>query len=285
MFGTGEDRSNWRNWQRGLELPSETKNGPSLTPGRDEIVLDARLLDAVLFDMDGVVTRTATVHAVAWKQAFDAFLKSRLAAPDASFEPFDADADYRLYVDGKPRLNGVIDFLASRGITLPLGNPSDPPEDETVWGLANHKERLFELLLTSRGVDVFHTTVDFIASLRQAGLKTGIFSASKHAHEVLSAANVLSLVDAKVDGVDAERLALQGKPHPATLLELARRLGVEPRRCAVVEDAIAGVQAGRGGGFALVIGVNRSDEQGVLLRNGADMEVKDLGELTIGPVG
>lgn len=239
--------------------------------------LDVTRFEAVLFDMDGVVTDTARLHAAAWKEAFDEFLKSR--SPGA-WEPFDSDADYRRYVDGKPRLDGVISFLASRGIALPLGTPSDSGID-TIWGLGNRKDSVLMRLLESRGVAVFPSTIEFINNLRAKGLKTGIFSASKHAESFLRSAGVLALFDAKVDGVDAESLSLPGKPAPATLLELASRLGVPPTRCAVVEDAIAGVQAGRAGGFGLVIGVNRSKQRGVLAGAGADVEVADLSEVEI----
>jgi alpha,alpha-trehalase len=242
--------------------------------------LDSRKLDAVLFDMDGVVTRTASIHAAAWKQTFDTLLKSRSAAA-SSFLPFDIEVDYRRYVDGKPRLDGIVSFLASRGITLPHGEPGDGLADETVWGIGNRKDQLLQRLLKSRGVEVFETTVEFITSLKKAGLRIGVFSASRNAEQVLAAAEVLSLFDAKVDGVDADHLGLPGKPHPATLLELARRLGAEPGRCAVVEDSTAGVHAGRAGGFGVVIGVNRSSSQGALLEAGADVEVVDLGEVRL----
>jgi alpha,alpha-trehalase len=189
--------------------------------------------------------------------------------------------DYLSYVDGKPRYDGVFSFLASRGLSLPYGSPNDPPESETVCGLGNRKDLAFQRLLDSGSVEVFDSTIELILALRKAGLKTGLFSASRNAGQVLSAAEVLTLFDAKVDGVDAERLALPGKPQPATLLELARRLSVLPARTAVVEDAVAGVQAARAGRFALVIGVNRNTRQGILLENGADVEVTDLREVQL----
>jgi alpha,alpha-trehalase len=256
-------------------MGGEGKLRPMNDPERAKVLLDVGSFDAVLFDMDGVVTRTATLHAAAWKETFDAFLKAR-APSDGSFRPFDIEADYGPYVDGKPRLDGVVSFLASRGIALPYGSPDDGPEKETVCGLGNRKDQLIQQILASRGVETFASTVELIISLRQAGLKTGVFSASRHSQEMLSAAKVISLFDARVDGVDAGILGLAGKPHPATLIELARRVGATPARCVVVEDAIAGVQAGRAGGFGLVIGVNRSANPGVLLENGADVEVTDL---------
>ena len=182
-------------------------------------------------------------------------------------------------MDGKPRYDGVVSFLASRNIALPYGFPDDPPGTETVCGLGNRKESLFQALLDSKGVDVFPSTLELIRSLRAAGLKIGIFSASRHAGQILAAAGLLELFDAKMNGLDAARLRLPGKPDPATLLELARRLGTSPQRGAVVEDAIAGVQAGRAGRFHLVIGVNRSANRGVLSEKGADIEVGDLSEV------
>jgi alpha,alpha-trehalase len=252
-----------------------------MTDAQNKADLSRDGIDAVIFDMDGVVTRTATLHAAAWKRLFDDFLKARLA-PAEALRPFDVE-DYRRYVDGKPRYDGVSSFLASRGITLPYGTPGDPPEEATVSGLGNRKDIYFWQLVEEKGVEAFESTVELIRRLRAAGIKTGIFSASRNAESILSAANVLTLFDAKVDGADADELGIPGKPHPATLLELARRLGVAPSRIAVVEDAIAGVQAGRAGGFAIVIGVNRSAASGELVKNGADFEVADLGELRLIP--
>ena len=248
--------------------------------GRVKVELARSRLDAVIFDVDGVVTRTASVHAAAWKELFDAFLRSRLAAGEA-LRPFDAEEDYRRYVDGKPRYDGVESFLASRGISLPRGEPGDPPEAETVCGLGNRKDAYFWRLVERDGVAPFETTVDLVRRLRAAGVKTGVFSASRNAEAVLAAAGVRDLFDAKVDGRDAEELGLAGKPDPAMLLELARRLGVAPERTAVVEDAIAGVEAGRAGGFALVIGVNRSAKPGRLLASGAGVAVADLSEVGV----
>jgi alpha,alpha-trehalase len=243
------------------------------------IKLSNRDLDAVIFDMDGVVTQTATLHAAAWKQLFDRFLQNRLT-PGEALKPF-TDEDYLRYVDGKPRYDGVISFLASRGVELPYGDPSDPPTEATVCGLGNGKDSYFRELVEKRGVEAFASTVDLIHGLKAAGLKTGIFSASRNAEAILSAAGVLNLFDARVDGNVARELGLPGKPDPATLLELTRRLGATSARTAVVEDAIAGVQAGRRGGFALVIGVNRSSTSGRLLDSGANVEVADLAEVRL----
>jgi alpha,alpha-trehalase len=247
---------------------------------KNRVVFDPTRLDAILFDMDGVVTRTATLHAAAWKQTFDDFLRTRSAFL-GPLEPFNPESDYRLYVDGKPRYDGVISFLGSRGLSLAFGKPEDAPGEETVCGLGNRKDVLFKSVLDREGVEVFESTVDLLRSLRAAGLKTGIFSASRHAKEILAAAHVLSLVDGTLDGIDAEELRLRGKPQPDTLLELARRLGSGPARTAIVEDAIAGVQAGRAGRFGLVLGVNRASHPGILLENGADFEVTDLNNVVL----
>jgi alpha,alpha-trehalase len=246
----------------------------------ETVLLQGDALDAVLFDMDGVVTRTATLHAAAWQQVFDDFLRAR---PDSGtgFLPFDPGADYLNYVDGKPRYDGVASFLGSRGISLPYGTPEDPPDRESICGVGNRKDEVFQSLLSTEAVEVFDSTVRVIRALREAGVKTGVFSASRHAEQILTAARVQPLFDAKVDGMDADQLSLPGKPNPATLHELARRLNAVPRRTAVIEDAIAGVQAGRAGGFALVLGVNRSGARGLLLANGADFEIEDLSEVEV----
>ncbi len=248
---------------------------------KEKATISPSEVDAVIFDMDGVVTQTAKVHAAAWKQLFDEYLKEREQRGDGPFAPFDIDADYRRYVDGKPRYDGVVSFLASRGISLPYGEPDDPAERETVCGLGNRKDAYFWQRLSAQGVEAYESTVALLRRLRGMGIKTGIFSASKNAEAVLKAANVLDLFDVKVDGMDAEELGLPGKPDPAVLLEAARRLHVDPGRAVVVEDAIAGVQAGRAGRFSMVIGVNRSGQAGVLLENGADVEVVDLSEVKL----
>ena len=235
--------------------------------------------DAFIFDMDGVVTRTATLHFAAWKRLFDDFLSARLVPGDV-LKPFTQE-DYLQYVDGKPRYDGVNDFLRSRGVRLPYGKPDDPPSNASVCGLGNRKYVYFWQIVGERGVDVFASTIEMIQALKGAGIKTGIFSASTNAKRILTAGGVLDLFDARVDGEVAGELALRGKPQPDMLLELTRRLGTVPKRTAVVEDALAGVQAGRAGGFALVVGVNRTPTAGRLLQAGADVEVGDLGELEL----
>jgi alpha,alpha-trehalase len=231
--------------------------------------------------MDGVVTRTATVHAAAWKQLFDEYLQERANRGQGPFRPFDAEADYRLYVDGKPRYDGVLSFLSSRNIDVPYGEPSDPPGRETVCGLGNKKEQYFRQRLKEDGVGIYESTLELIGNLKQAGIKTGIFSASKNVDIVLRTGGATDLFDARVDGVDAAESSLRGKPHPDTLLELTRRLGAGPASTVVVEDAIAGVQAGKAGAFMMVIGVNRSGPPGALMDIGADVEVKDLEDVVL----
>lgn len=238
-------------------------------------------IDAAIFDMDGVVTRTASVHAAAWKQMFDRYLKQRVPDGQRAFAPFDIDTDYRLYVDGKPRNDGVVAFLTSRAISLPYGDSNDPPEWETICGLANRKDAYFIEILRTQGAHVFESTIKLIRQLRLHRIKTGIFSASRHANEVLRAANVLDLFDAKVDGVDADRLKLPGKPDPATLVELTKRLWVSPDRTIVFEDSLAGVKAAQTGNFGLIIGVNRGNAPDLLVDEGATFEVKDLADVNL----
>jgi alpha,alpha-trehalase len=247
------------------------------------VVISAKEFDGFIFDMDGVVTQTAPLHAAAWKRMFDEYLQQREARGEGPYSPFDVIADYLPYVDGKPRVDGVVSFLASRGITIPLGAPDDPPGSETVHGLGNRKNQYFHQLLTEQGAHVYQSTVELIREVKRAGLRTGIFSASRNAADILRAAGVLDLFEAKVDGSDASSLGLPGKPDPAMLLELAGRLKLSPERTAVAEDAIAGVQAGKAGRFRLVIGVNRSGKEGSLKAAGADLEVRDLAEVAVSP--
>ncbi|HJU58034.1 MAG TPA: trehalose-phosphatase [Actinomycetota bacterium] len=237
-------------------------------------------IDAVVFDMDGVVTDTASVHAAAWARMFDRFLKRRASATGATFMPFTED-DYRRYIDGKPRYDGVSSFLAAREIMLPYGDSSDPPEVETVCGLGNRKDQDFLEHLRRDGVAAFPTTVVLVERLRGSGVRTAVISASRNLDAVLAAGGVEDLFEVRVGGAESERLGLAGKPDPAVFLEATRRLGVVPRRTAVVEDALAGVQAGRSGGFGLVIGVDRTGHRADLEAAGADVVVGDLGEVTV----
>lgn len=232
-------------------------------------------VEAVIFDLDGVITDTASVHGAAWKRTFDAYLAERGGEEQ---EPF-TDADYRRYVDGMPRYDGVRNFLTSRGITLPEGDPGDPPERETVCGIGNRKNLEYLRVLEEGGATAFPSSIELVRGLRERGVPRAIISASRNCAEVLSAVGALELFDARVDGVVADELGLPGKPDPAVFLEAARRLGVEPERAAIVEDAVAGVEAGRSGGFGLVVGVARSDNRDELSSAGADLVVADLAEL------
>ena len=242
-------------------------------------LIDRERFDAVLFDLDGVLTATAKVHAAAWKKTFDEFLRHRSDQRGEPFVPFEIETDYKLYVDGKPRYDGVTSFLESRGIELPRGEATDPANADTVCVIGNHKSDLVLAVLESDGVEAYEGSVALVKLLRRDGVKTGVVSSSNNCREVLQAAGIEDLFDVRVDGVVASRLSLPGKPAPDTFLEAARELGVEPGRTVVVEDAIAGVQAGRAGGFALVIGVDRHDEATALRDNGADIVVSDVGEL------
>jgi len=236
---------------------------------------------AAIFDLDGVVTQTATVHAAAWKLLFDDYLRERAGRSGEPFREFDIQADYRKYIDGKPRYDGVASFLESRNIRLPPGSREDPPDRETVCGLGNRKDRLFREQLAQRGVELYESTVALIRNMRSAGMKIAVVSSSKNCMAVLSAAEADDLFDVHVDGNDSERLKLKGKPAPDIFLEAARQSGVRPACTAVFEDAIAGVQAGRAGRFGVVIGVDRAGQAGALLRNGADIVVNDLSEVAL----
>ncbi len=235
-------------------------------------------LEAVLFDMDGVITDTAKAHAVAWKRLFDEYLQERAERSGEAFRPFDVRYDYRKFVDGKSRSDGVKSFLDSRGIDLPFGTRDDGPECETVCGLGNRKDRYFNAWLDDHHVRAYPGTLKLIQDLQQAHVKTAVFSASRNAESVLRNAGVLDRFQARVDGTDLVRLQLRGKPDPAMLLEAARRLGVAPAYTAVVEDSIAGVKAGAQGGFGLVIGVARGDVGDDLKEMGAHLVVRDLSE-------
>lgn len=235
---------------------------------------------AVIFDTDGVVTRTASVHAAAWKGLFDSYLRERAETTGSGFVEF-SDDDYLRYVDGKARADGVASFLASRGIDLPVGGPEDPPGAETVWGLGNSKNEVFTKIVADRGVEAFSTTLDLARSLRRSGIRTGVVSASENCAAVLAAAGAADLFEVRVDGLDAASLGLPGKPDPALFLEAARRLDVAPAAAAVVEDALAGVEAGRRGGFGLVVGVDRNGHPDELARHGADVVVSDLAQLEV----
>ena len=235
--------------------------------------------DAVLFDMDGVLTDTASVHASAWKQMFDEYLQSRAVRTDETFVPFDIETDYKHHVDGKPRYDGVRDFLRARAIALPEGGPDDPARAETVHGLGNRKDELVNQVITTEGVRVFPGSVPLLERLRADGIKIAVVTSSQNRARVVEAAGLGELFDAAVDGLTIVARGLTGKPAPDMFLEAARELGVEPARAVVLEDAISGVQAGARGGFGLVVGVARKGNADELKAHGAQLVVTDLAEL------
>ncbi len=236
-------------------------------------------VEACLFDLDGVLTETASVHAGAWKEMFDSFLHHWAEQHGQPFQAFDDHDDYDRYVDGKPRLDGVRDFLASRGIDLPEGSPDDPARAATVNGLGRQKNELVRRRLHQEGVDPYPGSVDYVRAARDAGLGRVVVSSSRNCRDVLVAAHISDLFQEVVDGVVAEREHLQGKPAPDTYLAGARLLGVAPSAAAVFEDALAGVEAGRAGRFGYVIGVDRVGQGEALRAHGADRVVTDLGDL------
>ncbi|MDG9727460.1 beta-phosphoglucomutase family hydrolase [Streptomyces sp. DH41] len=232
-------------------------------------------IQACLFDLDGVVTRTAVVHAAAWKETFDAFLRER---DGADFRPF-TDSDYGEYVDGRPRADGVRSFLASRGVELPEGDPDDPPDARTVNGVGNRKNELLLKKIRTDGVEPYEGTLRYIDAVRAAGLATAIVSSSANTQDVLRSIDAERLFDVRIDGVVARQRKLPGKPRPDTFLAAARDLGVDPSRAAVFEDALAGMDAGRSGHFGYVVGVDRVGQTDALYAHGADRVVEDLAEL------
>ncbi len=235
--------------------------------------------DAVLLDLDGVLTATASIHATCWKRMFDTYLQRRAAKGRESYEPFEIGRDYGRYVDGRLRYDGVRAFLDSRGIHLSEGTPEDSPEQETIAGLGNRKDVMVKEMIAAGHVGTYEGSITWVRHLRRSGFKTAVVSASKNTPEVLRAAEIDDLFDAKVDGHVAAQEGLPGKPAPDTFLHAARLLGVRPERAVVVEDAIPGVQAGKAGGFGLVIGVARHVDPEELKQGGADLVVTDLGEL------
>jgi beta-phosphoglucomutase family hydrolase len=234
---------------------------------------------ACLFDLDGVITQTATVHAKAWKEMFDDYLRWRAEQTGEPFVPFDLHDDYDRHVDGRPRADGVRTFLKSRGITLPEGTPDDPPDADTVNGLGNRKNEIVQRRIREDGVEVYPGSVRYLHAVRDAGIRTAVVSSSANTQEVLRVTGLADLFDARVDGVVARERSLPGKPKPDTFLAGAAELGVEPAQAAVFEDALAGVEAGRAGRFGLVVGVDRVGQADALRQHGADVVVKDLAEL------
>jgi beta-phosphoglucomutase family hydrolase len=238
-------------------------------------------ITALLFDLDGVLTKTAVVHDKAWKQTFDEFLKKRAEAKGEDFVPFDSNADYNEYVDGKPRYDGVRSFLESRGIKLPEGDPDDLPDAETVCGLGNRKNELVLKLIEADGVEPYEGSVRFVEAARAAGLRRAVVSASANCKDVLEAAGIADLFEARIDGVVTDERHLRGKPAPDTYLAGAEALGVEPAAACVFEDAVSGVEAGAAGHFGHVVGVDRVHHADALRAHGADVVVDDLGELIL----
>jgi beta-phosphoglucomutase family hydrolase len=234
---------------------------------------------ACLFDLDGVLTDTAGVHAAAWKQMFDDYLKLRAERDGTPLREFDVKADYGPYVDGRPRLDGTRGFLASRGIVLPDGGPHDRPDAETIHALSTRKNDLVQEKIRSVGVEVYPGSVSYLKAVRAAGLATACVSSSANAEQVLDVAGLAHYIDHRVDGVVAKRRGLPGKPAPDTFLAAAADLGVPKEDAVVFEDATAGVASGRAGGFGFVVGVDRVDHRQDLLDSGADVVVEDLAEL------
>src|SRR4051795_9061077 len=251
-----------------------------MTPGTLRLMLDLPDgIRACLFDLDGVLTQTAKIHARAWKQIFDDFLREWSERTGEPFHEFDRPTDYDEYVDGKPRLDGVKSFLDSRGIHLPMGASSDPPEAETIHGLGTRKNDLVLELIRHQGVEPYEGSVRLVEAVRGEGRRRAVVSSSTNCEDVLRAAGIDQLFEVVVDGVVAEREGLAGKPAPDTFLHAAKRLGAEPAEAAVFEDAQAGVQAGRAGGFGWVVGVDRTGQAEALRARGADVVVQDLAEL------
>lgn len=233
---------------------------------------------ACLFDLDGVLTDTASVHAAAWKQMFDEYLRARARDGDG-YTPFDVTTDYGPYVDGKPRLEGTRSFLASRGIELSEGTPDDPPDAETLWGLSTRKNDLVQERIRTDGVDVYPGSRRYLEAVKDAGLATAVVSSSANAEQILRVTGLETFIDHRVDGVTARERGLPGKPAPDTFLAAAADLGVDRSVAVVFEDALAGVQAGHAGDFGAVVGVDRLDQAAALREHGADVVVTDLADL------
>ena len=236
-------------------------------------------IEGLLFDMDGVLTQTAKVHATAWKQTFDDFLRRRAEQTGEDFVPFDKVDDYDDYVDGMPREDGVRSFLKSRDIELPDGSPDDPPDADTIHGIGNDKNRRVLELIHEQGVQAYEGSVQYVRAAQSAGLRRAVVSSSTNTHDVLAAAKLTDLFDVVIDGIVAQRERLHGKPAPDTFLAGARALGLDPSRAVVFEDALAGVEAGRAGNFGYVVGVDRVGQADALKAHGADVVVQDLAEL------
>ncbi|MBN1279672.1 MAG: beta-phosphoglucomutase family hydrolase, partial [Chlorobiaceae bacterium] len=241
----------------------------------------SNVFKGAIFDLDGVITGTAKVHSLAWESMFNSFLKSYAEANNEPYVPFDPIHDYHRYVDGKPRMEGVRSFLASRDIELPNGELDDIPEKETVCGLGNRKNLLFTEILIKEGPEVYTSSVELIKNLIAKGIRIGIASSSRNCQMILQLAGLEELFETRVDGEVSIEMNLKGKPNPDIFITAARNLNLEPHECVVVEDAISGVQAGSRGNFGLVLGIAREIEGSKLKEEGADIVVKDLGEISI----
>lgn len=246
----------------------------------ESVTINRRDFDAAIFDLDGVLTSTAQLHAAAWKAVFDAFLQRWTQRFGLTFQPFDIVTDYLDYVDGRPREDGIRNFLNARGISLPEGSEQDLEEADTVYALGERKTRLFMQAL-KKGINAATGAQALLKRLRQVGIKTAVASSSKNTAAILHAAGLNDHFDACVDGLDAEALKLPGKPDPALFLETARRLRVEPRRAVVIEDALAGVEAGKRGHFGCVVGIDRGQQSITLRQHGADVVIKSLQEVHV----
>jgi beta-phosphoglucomutase family hydrolase len=274
------------------DVPSDDRGDVPLGPGTESVNVSARKsfdlgigadVRACLFDLDGVLTRTAVVHAAAWQKMFDAYLRARAEQAPETFLPFDPVSDYAKYIDGKPRYDGVRSFLQARAISLPEGHPADPPNAETIAGLGNRKNEIVQRMIAEDGVEPYQGSVRFVEAARRAGLRCAVVSSSGNAREVMAAAGIEGYFEQVVDGQIGEQEDLRGKPAPDFFLECARRLAIAPAEGAVFEDALAGVEAGRAGGFGCVVGVDRVGQASELRRHGADIVVSDLGDLLAGP--
>lgn len=237
------------------------------------------MIEAVIFDLDGVITKTALVHAHAWKKMFDEYLKKRAELYREPFVEFTHAGDYLPYIDGKPRYDGVASFLKSRGINIPFGSPSDLPGTETCCGLGNRKNEAFNEVLASEGAEVYPSTVALINELRKAGIKLGVASSSKNCKVVLETVGLLDVFEARVDGVVSAEIGLKGKPEPDIFLKASELLSVNPAKAVVVEDAVSGVEAGAKGNFGLIVGLARENNSRELLDHGADVVFEDLSEI------
>ena len=246
----------------------------------NNIHIPFRAFDAFIFDLDGVVTETAKIHARAWKKTFDSFLQKK-AGPGEDFKPFDIQTDYVRFVDGIPRYKGVETFFDSRGIHMPYGSPDDPSGKETVCGIGNQKNELFKKFIKTGNIDVYDSTITLIKQLRKKGIKTAIISSSKNCGRILEILDIRKLFDVKIDGMDARELELKGKPDPDIFTAAAQRLEVDIERTVIVEDAVLGVKAGRKGNFGMVLGVDRGNRSKALLENGADAVVPDLAQVLL----